>query len=835
MATLKERTVIRMDRKIKFSDKLSQKTARQAIRAGGEKIKEKGSALFESASGDGALSGIKDGVKTAARPIATFLFALMCANASPALGCLPFGIAAVCSAPDLPCAVAAFIGVLAGAMRMTSLGFVYSGVCAGVFFIRLFIGTVGIVKTGRTVKRISERSLGRVRDSPVRESTYYRLDRAFSSGAGANAVVALGGALALGVFGIITGGNLWYDVFSACLGLVLIPIFTLAYSSIGQEGISPMLGKAGIGAVMYAAVLALSQFEIGGMNVAVILSLIFTLWSAWSMGISDGVLSGFFVGIALDPSFSAMYAIAGAVSGALCGFSLGVGCSCAAVLAASWALYADGISAISEVLPEIILATALFYPAAYFRVLPADVPFLRVGNKKRAEDSPKGVSGNVGDRLRRISDAMSHMAGVFAGLSKRLRVPGNSETLAVCEENFAMACTTCEKREICHHREDFKNGSAVRKVASSLKENGRVNISSFPDTMARGCPRLDDVTDGINAEYAKIFENAAKSDKTAVAAGDYAMMAKMIRETLTEADAENSKNEELTEKLSMEFLRNKIRYESMSVYGSLRPRIFVRGFDVRDLTYGAKDIREMSEKVLGIGLSDPEMSIDYDKLNMFMECRKRFAMKHGQYSERAHRLEANGDVAVSFKGDDESFYMLVCDGMGSGREAALTSRVSAVFLERMIGAGCPVEVALMLLNDFTRERRIECSSSVDLLKIDPFCASASFIKSGAAPSFVLRDNKLFRIDSDTPPVGILKKPVAKETRFSLKDGDYVIMLSDGAMPENEGEAWLYDALTSASFIGNDLCASAERAVKEAVKRRSHADDCTVGIVSVSSL
>ena len=194
-------------------------------------------------------------------------------------------------------------------------------------------------------------------------------------------------------------------------------------------------------------------------------------------------------------------------------------------------------------------------------------------------------------------------------------------------------------------------------------ENGREVITVMA-TLRDETGALQSLLAGISAAGASIVTINQSTPENGAA-----LVAVTIR-----TDTMQMTPEELTEKLAREFLRNKIRYESMSVYGSLRPRIFVRGFDVRDLTYGAKDIREMSEKVLGIGLSDPEMSIDYDKLNMFMECRKRFAMKHGQYSERAHRLEANGDVAVSFKGDDESFYMLVCDGMGSGREAALTAQ-----------------------------------------------------------------------------------------------------------------------------------------------------------------
>lgn len=818
-----------MERKIKAEEKTAF-TRQKAFSS----VKEKIMNFKDAQALSGASESIKETLRLAAAPLVTFIMACAVTPASPALGTHPFGIALVCSANGFISALAALFGVALASFRMNSLGFIYTAVCAAVFFIRLFIGSVGIVKTGRYVMKGKVRR-GRVRDSPFEESTYARLDAAFTASLGTNATVALGGALAAGIFGILTGGNLWYDVFSASLGIVLTPLLTLAYSAVGDPDVSAVVSKAGVGAAAYAVILSLSGVVLGGMNVAVILALAFTFWSAWCFGVSDGILFGFFVGIALDPSFSAMYAIAGASSGALFGFSLGVGCSCGAILAASWALYSDGISALSAVIPEIILASALFYPAAYFKVLPQNISFSSILPAGKKENERKGQKGSVSERLRSISDAMSHMSGVFMNLSKRLRFPGNAETLALCEESFAMVCTECAKKEICHHRENFSTQSAARKAAAALKENGKVDISAFSPTMARGCTKIDEVISGINEEYGKAFEAAARGDKTAVSAEDYAMMAELIRETLNDQDSEYGKNKVLCDKLAGEFSKNNVKYESMSVYGRSRPQVFVRGFDVRDLTYGAKDLERMAEKALGVSLTEPEMSIDYDKLNMYMECKKHFSIKHGRYSARSAGLEVNGDIAVSFNSNDDTFYMLICDGMGSGREAALTSRVSSLFLERMIGSGCPVNVAFMLLNEFTRKRRIECSTTIDLLKIDPFAKKGSFIKSGAAPSFVLRDRKLFRIESGTPPVGILDKPVAKETKFSLKDGDFVVMLSDGVIPDEEGEAWLYDVLGDPSLLKGDLSLSAERIVKESQRRCDRSDDSTVAIVSVTAL
>lgn len=172
--------------------------------------------------------------------------------------------------------------------------------------------------------------------------------------------------------------------------------------------------------------------------------------------------------------------------------------------------------------------------------------------------------------------------------------------------------------------------------------------------------------------------------------------------------------------------------------------------------------------------------------------------------------------------------------MGSGREAALTSKVSSLFLERMVGAGCGEAEALSMLNDFTKERRIECSSTVDLLKIDPFCGEAVFFKSGAAPSFVLRDGKLFKIECESAPLGILDRVIAKSVNFKLRRGDVIIMLSDGAIQDGDSEAWLYEYLSGGVRFSGDLPTAAKEIATAAARRAKSPDDTTVGIVRIEA-
>lgn len=788
---------------------------------------------------EGKLSSIK--LSKIAPTAVYLLFSFTVSAATPAMGVYPFGAALVSAAGTFSTATAALIGTLLASLRMgKNAAAVNIFVCSAVFVVRLAAGGLGIVKTRPVPLGKNNDIASRLRDKPFSDSAAKSaangMKTAFSTGVAPKIWCALAAAVTVGVVGILSGTNLWYDVFACAFGIVLVPLFTFAFSAVSERDLTPSVRKAGVFAGAYALFLALSPLTIGGMNVAVVLAFLASLYVGSAAGCSDGALFGLLSGMAQTPAFCAMYAVGALTCGALSSFSAGVAAVTSAVLAISWALYADGISAFSLVMPEILLASAIFYPLMSFKVLPEKIDIIPIAESNVPDESEvaRGKISGVSDKMKKISDAISHMAKIFEGLSARLKIPGSAETVSICEEAFDLACIDCSRRKICHERERFSDGAVLRAVSTALREEGRVTVRAFPESMRRGCSEIDGIAAEINREYRKFFESAVKNDKTAVIAKDYEDMAALIRESVSDSDTEWEKNPDLTEGLSAALDKNGISCEAVSVYGRSRPQIFVRGLTVKDLTYGARDLRLICEKAVGAALTEPEMSIDYDKLNMFMECRKRFSVKHGRCSERATYPEVNGDVITTFKGEKGEMCMLICDGMGSGREAALTAKVASVFLERMLGAGCPVETALELLNNFTRERRIECFSTVDLLKIDPFSGVASFVKSGAAPSFVLRRGKVFKIESDTAPVGILREVSAKAVSFDLEPGDTVIMLSDGVLPEEEDSVWLYDMMAGREAWSLTPGESARRIVDEAKKHCRRPDDATVGILKIDA-
>lgn len=142
-----------------------------------------------------------------------------------------------------------------------------------------------------------------------------------------------------------------------------------------------------------------------------------------------------------------------------------------------------------------------------------------------------------------------------------------------------------------------------------------------------------------------------------------------------------------------------------------------------------------------------------------------------------------------------------------------------------------MDTSLKLLNSLLRARGDECSATIDLLELDLIGGKVRLVKSGAAPSFVVRDGRLFRLQSKTVPIGILRALDAELINFEVVEGDRIIMLSDGVAKSFEDCPWLYELLGGELTLGTDADGIARAILKNAVENGA-CDDITAGVILV---
>jgi len=189
------------------------------------------------------------------------------------------------------------------------------------------------------------------------------------------------------------------------------------------------------------------------------------------------------------------------------------------------------------------------------------------------------------------------------------------------------------------------------------------------------------------------------------------------------------------------------------------------------------------------------------------------------------RENASGDRCLWFAGVEGRYYVLLCDGMGTGEEAAREGQQAGNMLRKLLCAGYPPEYALRSVNSLCALQGRAAAVTLDLAEIRLDTGKASIYKWGAAPSYVISRGEPMKIGTATPPPG-LSVTDGRETveRLSLRRGETLVLLSDGA----GGEEALRRAWERAGDPPGELAAR----ILE-FSRTDGSDDATVAVVRLS--
>jgi hypothetical protein len=145
----------------------------------------------------------------------------------------------------------------------------------------------------------------------------------------------------------------------------------------------------------------------------------------------------------------------------------------------------------------------------------------------------------------------------------------------------------------------------------------------------------------------------------------------------------------------------------------------------------------------------------------------------------------NGDRCLWFAGTEGRYYVVLCDGMGTGFGAAEEGRSAGENLRRLLCAGFPAEYALRSLNSLCTLRQRAGAVTVDLAEIELQSGRVSLYKWGAAPSYLITPAGAEKIGTAAPPPGLSVTGVRETVdKLSLRRGETLVLLSDGV----DGEA-----------------------------------------------
>ena len=601
--------------------------------------------------------------------------------------------------------------------------------------------------------------------------------------------------------------------------VTVTPIFTYLitplFDSIGLKRMDSRFSvRVGIGwlTVAFIGILALRDFTVIGLSIPTLLSFCVTLCVAKAFGTAWGGAVGVALGIASSPSVAAVLGAVGIVSGLL--FPTDLYALLASIpVSVAVSVFVGGTQGFLSTVPEVMSGFLIMWP------LLLKIPMRSQKIVERPSSLAMVGSTDVSERLERLSGVFSGLSEAFYAVCTSSVKLDSEKVKSLVESACNGVCATCSASAMCWGKRWRDTKGVLDSIAETIEKKGEVSSDELPEYFRSRCVKSDAICEAVNrvcSAYAR--EGLEGANRTV---GEYRTVSKLLKSTADMFSGYPERSEELAKRVSELLDKLGIKYSYVEAWGMPNTVIDAVGVRMEQVPLSAVELVGIFENVLKLRLSEPEFILEGTptmrlkrRRAIVLECAKSTCSKKGE--------SVSGDTVTFFENGNGRFYSLICDGMGSGSDAAITSRLASVFLEKLLRCVQDTGVTVELVNRMLLCREDECFTTLDLLEIDLYEKTASFIKAGASASFVFRDGKCYRVNSQTPPAGIIHDLKAEQTTVHLRGGDTVILLSDGIL----------DADDEPELINGSSSEISQELLRRSLLRYSARDDMSVAVIKV---
>lgn len=548
------------------------------------------------------------------------------------------------------------------------------------------------------------------------------------------------------------------------------PLFTYAFFGYFDKKREIRKTHYDISLLAFALALSLSvsRLYINGISLSVIPAAVFTLWGARAKGFGFGCGCGIICGLA--------------AGGGVCG-ALGV-------MGLTYGLLATEIEPLALALSYMLGVSGYFYLAGVDGFVTAAIMFLAVyigfipfKNKiKLYSHGETGCEKRAYDRkLARYAATFSSLSSLFYTVSHTTKEESITDLNSRIEETVSYHCNRCQGCEL--DKSEISNF-----FTREYRRCGAIAYSRIPTHITSRCVNAPKMARAVN-NLATQRQNQGEQGLKQMA-DQYSEISSILIEGAKKQEDRHRTDNKMGQEIRAALQEIGICCDGVKVSGQRMRSITVYGVNPKQINCSPNSISDAVSAVTRTKITPPELVIHDDYVLMKLSTAPALRIECAKISETKNGEPVCGDTVSVFENDDRYFYCLVSDGMGSGRDAALTSRLSSIMLEKLLTVGAEKESALRLLNKTLVEKDDEIFATVDLLEIDRVLSTATLIKAGAAPTLLIRKGESVKLESKTPPAGIMDKVIADKKTFNLEKGDMVVMLSDGILQTGSEESIL---------------------------------------------
>ena len=452
----------------------------------------------------------------------------------------------------------------------------------------------------------------------------------------------------------------------------------------------------------------------------------------------------------------------------------------------------------------------------------------------------QGLSG-AARKLSAVADTLSDIADTVNAVCQRQMPPKGESFDFVVEQVARTTCQSCTRRSRCWVRGYATAMDGLQHLKPVLESKGRVEGQDLPGQLSV-CIHPADLCTAANHGYrlwrsrrqtrarASMLRTALTEQYSALAGALAQLAAKLGQAGLPDPRRE-AKLAQLFAELGLDALE-------CSVTADLAGRL-TASVTICRTHFTQEEISGLVEEVSRLCRRDmdlPEITHCRTVTMLTFGEKPLFTAEFGAAGHAAAGQSVSGDALDQFCDTSGRAQMLLCDGMGTGRAAAVDGQMAAKLTAQLLRAGFAAESAARLVNVALglKGAEQEAGATLDLLTVDLYTGRAGLFKAGAAPSFLVRGGVPRMLDGASLPMGMLDSLVGRSTTFALDAGDWVVLVSDGALAD--GADWLMQQLQLCARLGHTPKQAAETVADAAARRAGDKrDDITVAVLAVGKV
>lgn len=639
--------------------------------------------------------------------------------------------------------------------------------------------------------------------------------------------------------------------------LVVVPIYYIikyALNSLEEINTNYFFSSeeiVSIGILLCLLVTGIGNINLMSYSIRNILALTLVLVIAYIGGATYGAMIGVSMGIILGVASNDMmqwvgfYSVGGLIVGIFKDTGKIFSILAGIIIYFALGLYSDALTL--KLAVEVLSSSIIFLciPKTAYKSIEIEI------NPDRKRESVSevhlnGIKEEFTFKLRELTGVLGTVSTHLGKISDNENLLIKSKSSALVESLADRSCTNCENRYLCWKRDFHQTYNSFQMLIKSC-EDGKLLI---PKDLEKRC--IKNFTLLRNTEEIVNNYTLNQTVKERLTEGRQILSAHVINIANTlDSLLDNFKREvtilpDLERIIKRGLNKESIDYNDIFCYTDTNGRIKVRiSMDnCEGANYCGKRVIPLLNNIMRIPVCIGGDGCTINPLTnecvvTIEEAPRYYMVSYGAIAAKSGESQT-GDNYSFGKTVDGCYMTILSDGMGFGPEAGEESKATVDLVEKFMEAGFNEDVTVNTVNSIMGMKFAENEkyATLDLSKIDLYSGDATFVKIGAAPTFIKRGNEIKIVNSKNLPFGLVDEVDVEIIKKELKLGDILINVSDGILDIdklNSGKfVWLEEYLKDSSTDPRELSAKILEKARD-LSKGTLKDDMTVVVSKVYSV